>query len=179
MQVSWSHSVLKVRDIEGMIAFYCDMLGFVVADRGPLPVPGSPEIVFLSGSSSDHHQLALTNTRGDEDASSLEHNAFRVGSLGDVKAMVEKVSKDPRVASHMPLTHGNAISVYFSDPEGNGIEVFCDSPWHVKQPAAQGWDPTMSDEDVLADVKAKFENDSEFRPIEEYRAAKAREFGEV
>ncbi len=179
MQVRWSHSVLKVRDIEAMIAFYTDMLDFVVADRGPLPLPGEPEIVFLSGSSSDHHQLALTDGRGEEDASSLEHNAFRVESLTDVKTMIDKVSKDPRVKSHMPLTHGNAISVYFSDPEGNGIEVFCDSPWHVKQPAAQGWDPTMSDEEVLADVKAKFENDSEFRPMEEYRAAKAREFGEV
>ena len=37
----------------------------------------------------------------------------------------------------------------------------------------------MSDEDVLADVKGKFENDPEVRPIEDYQAMKAKEFGEV
>ena len=179
MKVSWSHCVLKVRDMEAMISFYSDTLGFVVADRGPLPGPENPEIVFLSGSSSDHHQLALVASRGEEDATSLDHNAFRVESIGDVKTMIERVTKDPRVKAALPLTHGNAVSVYFADPEGNGIEVFCDTPWHVKQPAGQGWDPSMSDEEVLADVRAKFENDSEFRPIEEYQAMKAKEFGEV
>ena len=180
MKISWSHCVLKVRDVEAMISFYEDVFGFVVADRGPLPgPPGSPEIVFMSGSSSDHHQLAFTVSRGDEEATSLDHNAFRVGSIADVRETAVDVSKDPRVKSHMPLTHGNAISVYFSDPEGNGIEVFCDSPWHVKQPAGQGWDPSMSDDEVLADVEAKFRDDSEFRPMEDYRAAKAKEFGEA
>ena len=133
----------------------------------------------MSGSSSDHHQLAFTVSRGDEEAMSLDHNAFRVGSIADVREMIDRVSKDPRVKSHMPLTHGNAISVYFSDPEGNGVEVFWDSPWHVKQPAVQGWDPSMSDEEVLADVEAKFRDNSEFRPMQDYRAAKAREFGEA
>ena len=180
MKISWSHCVLKVRDVEAMISFYEDVFGFVVADRGPLPgPPGSPEIVFMSGSSSDHHQLAFTVSRGDEEATSLDHNAFRVGSIADVKEMIDRVSKDPRVKSYMPLTHGNAISVYFSDPEGNGVEVFWDSPWHVKQPAVQGWDPSMSDEEVLADVEAKFRDNSEFRPMQDYRAAKAKEFGEA
>ena len=179
MQISWSHCVLKVRDIEKMISFYEDTLGFVVADRGAIMGGDSPEIVFMSGSSSDHHQMAFVASRTDDDATSLDHNAFRVETIGDVKTMIERVAKDDRVEAHAPLTHGNAISVYFKDPEGNGVEVFCDSPWHVRQPAGQGWDPTMSDEDVLADVKAKFQDDPEFCPIEEYQARKAREFGEV
>ncbi len=92
MKVSWSHCVLKVRDMEAMISFYTDTLGFVVADRGPLPGPVNPEIVFLSGSSSDHHQLALVASRGEEEATSLDHNAFRVESIGDVKTMIERGS---------------------------------------------------------------------------------------
>ena len=57
MNVRWSHCVLKVRDLDAMIDFYCDALGFKLADRGEL----GPEqhIAFLSGSSSDHHQLGL------------------------------------------------------------------------------------------------------------------------
>ena len=178
MNVRWSHTVLRVRDIEAMISFYCDTLGFRVSDRGPLG-PGGPEIVFLSGSSSDHHQMAFAAARGDEEATSLDHNAFRVDSLADVKEMFERVSKDPRVKAAAPLTHGNAISVYFADPEGNGIEIFCDTPWHVQQPQVRGWDPSMSDAEVLAQVEAEYRDEPEFRPMEEYRAEQAKAFGEV
>lgn len=179
MQVSWSHCVLKVRDIEAMVRFYCDTMGWVVADRGPLGPPGAPDIVFLTGSSSDHHQMALAQTRGDEEATSLDHNAFRVASLADVKAMHERLTADPRVEAVAPLTHGNAISVYFKDPEGNGIEIFCDSPWHVKQPAARGWDPNLSEPEILAYVENQFRDDSEFQPMDAYRAQRAKAFGEA
>lgn len=178
MNVRWSHCVLRVRDLEAMVAFYCDVLGFRVADRGPLG-PGGPEIAFLSGSSSDHHQIAFAQIRGPEEATSLEHNAFRVESLADVKEMFARVSADGRVKAVAPLTHGNAISVYFADPEGNGIEVFCDTPWHVQQPQVRGWDPSKSDADVLAAVEADFRDEPEFGPMAQYRAARAKAFGEV
>ena len=177
MNVRWSHCVLRVRDLEGMVGFYCDTLGFRVADRGPLG-PGGPEIVFLSGSSSDHHQIAFAAARGPEEATSLDHNAFRVDSLADVKAMHARLSADPRVKNVAPVTHGNAISVYFADPEGNGIEVFCDTPWHVQQPQLRGWDPSQSDDEVLASVEAGFREEPEFKPMDQYRAQQAAAFGE-
>lgn len=177
MKVSWSHCVLRVRDLDAMVAFYCDALGFRVADRGPLGP--DTEIVFLSGSSSDHHQMALATGRGPEDATSLEHNAFRVESLDDVKGMVDWVAADERTGKGAAVTHGNAISVYFSDPEGNGIEVFCDTPWHVKQPQIRGWDPSKSVDEILAAVEADFADEPEFMPMEQYRAAQAERFGET
>jgi catechol-2,3-dioxygenase len=161
-----------------MVAFYCDLLGFRVADRGPLG-PDGPEIVFLSGSSSDHHQMAFAAARGPEDASSLEHNAFRVDSLADVKEMFARLSADARVEGILPLTHGNAISVYFADPEGNGIEIFCDTPWHVQQPQARPWDPSKSEDEVLASVEADFGDAAGFMPMEAYRAEMAKTFGEA
>lgn len=177
MQVSWSHCVLKVRDMGAMVAFYEDLLDFRVADRGPLG-PDGPEIVFMSGSSSDHHQIAFTSTRGPEDASSLEHNAFRVESIADVQALVARVAADDRVPPPLPLTHGNAISVYFSDPEGNGIEVFCDTPWHVPQPAVGGWDPGASPEEILAKVESAFSDRPGFGSMAEYRSKMAKAFSE-
>ena len=33
-----------------------------------------------------------------------------------------------------PVTHGNALSVYFLDPEGNRVELLIDTPWYVPQP---------------------------------------------
>ena len=56
MKISWSHCVLKVRDMDTMVSFYEDILGFVVADRGAIMGGDSPEIVFMSGSSSDHNR---------------------------------------------------------------------------------------------------------------------------
>ena len=61
MKISWSHCVLKVRDMDTMVSFYEDILGFVVADRGAIMGGDSPEIVFMSGSSSDHHQIAFAD----------------------------------------------------------------------------------------------------------------------
>ena len=47
MNISWSHCVLKVRDIDAIVSFYCDILGFKVADQGSLG-PEGPSIVFLT-----------------------------------------------------------------------------------------------------------------------------------
>jgi catechol-2,3-dioxygenase len=176
MKVSWSHCVLKVRDLDAMVGFYCDALGFAVADRGEV----APErrIAFLSGSSSDHHQFGSLEGRGDGEATSLEHNAFRVDSIEDVQAMIDWVASDERVGDGFPVTHGNAVSVYFKDPEGNGIEIFADTPWHVQQPQARGWDPSLAPADVLATVESQFADQPEFGPMEDYRAVQAEAFGE-
>lgn len=178
MAVRWSHCVLRVRDVEAMVAFYCDALGFRVADRGPIG-RGGGEIVFLSGSSSDHHQMAFMGVRGPEEASSLEHNAFRVDSLAEVLDRYRWATGDERVEAAHPVTHGNAISVYFSDPEGNGIEVFCDTPWHVQQPQVRGWDPSKREDEILATIEAEFRDEPEFMPMEQYRARQAELFGEA
>ncbi|MFT4990696.1 MAG: catechol 2,3-dioxygenase [Acidimicrobiales bacterium] len=176
MNVRWSHCVLKVRDIDAMINFYCDALGFKLADQGEL----GPEqhIAFLSGSSSDHHQLGLIDGRSSDDTSSLDHNAFRVDSVEDVQAMVQWINNDERIDKGFPITHGNAVSVYFKDPEGNGIEIFCDTPWHVPQPQVGFWDPSQDAEQVLAGVKANFEDKTGFGPIGDYQAEQAKTFGE-
>jgi catechol 2,3-dioxygenase len=176
MKIQWSHCVVRCRDLEAMVAFYSETLGFQIADRGTLGA--DTEIVFLSGSSSDHHQIAFLQSRGDEDASSLEHMAFRVESLDDVKAMAAKVGADDRVGFSAPLTHGNAVSVYFADPEGNGIEVFCDSPWHVQQPQLRGWDPEQSNDEVLAVIESEFVDEPGFMAMADYRAQQAAKFGE-
>ncbi|NCG39031.1 MAG: hypothetical protein GWP48_16135 [Actinobacteria bacterium] len=176
MNVRWSHCVLKVRDLDAMVTFYCEALGFMVADRGAIGPDQS--LAFLSGNSSDHHQLGLLEGRGDDTATSLDHNAFRVDSVEDVQAMVEWVNADDRIGDGFPVTHGNAVSVYFKDPEGNGVEIFCDTPWHVPQPQLQGWDPSKSPEEVLAYVEAQFANEPGFAPMEQYRSDQAKAFGE-
>ncbi len=182
MQLRWSHAVLRVRELETMLAFYTGLLGFRVSDRGPLAPPGppgatpgdGPELVFLTQVANEHHQLAMIVARGAEEATSLEHMAFRVDSIAEVKEMLRRVREDPRIADGQPVTHGNAVSLYFKDPEGNGIEVFCDTPWHVRQPVLMFWNPEHTDEQILDEIRQHIERAPEFQPLEVYQAKQAR-----
>jgi catechol 2,3-dioxygenase len=179
MKLRWSHAVLYVRDLDAMIAFYTDVLGFEVSDRGPLD-PNNPglEIAFLSQVGSDHHQLAFVPVRGDGPSTTLDHMAFRVDSLADVKAMATRLQSDGRATNLHPVNHGNAWSVYFKDPEENGIEVFCDSPWGVRQPQVRPWDLSMSEDDLRCQTEEQFRGEPGFRPMAEFYAEHRRRHGE-
>ena len=62
------------------------------------------------------------------------------------------------------------LSLYFNDPDGNGLEVFWDTPWHVAQPQGQPWDITMSKDEALTWVEASFGKEVSFRPRADYYA---------
>jgi catechol 2,3-dioxygenase-like lactoylglutathione lyase family enzyme len=173
MQLRWSHAVVYVRDLDDMLDFYTGVLGFQVTDRGPLGHPKGPEIVFMSQVETDHHQLAFLPVRkGEENSNSVNHFAFRLDSLDEIKAMHERLTADGRATEINPLTHGNAWSVYFSDPEGNGIELFCDSPWHVTQPQVRPWDIEKPNDEVVKATRAEFQKEPGFGPIDEFYAAR-------
>ena len=166
MQLRWSHAFVHVTDMDAMVDFYTNVLGFEVTDRGDV---GGNEFVFLSQVETDHHQLGFSATREQSGRSNnVAHFAFRVDDLDAVKTMHEVLTQDERVTNIMPITHGNAWSVYFNDPENNGIEIFCDTPWHVAQPQGGPWDPTMATDDIVTATRSAFEGASEFGPINDY-----------
>jgi len=180
MKLRWSHAVLYVRDLDEMLAFYRDVLGFQVSDRGPLdPTNPGLEIAFLSQVESDHHQIAFVPVRmGEGPSNSLDHMAFRVDRFADVKAIAEKLHDDGRAADLHPVNHGNAWSVYFKDPEGNGMEVFCDSPFAVQQPQIRTWDLSMSEADLRKQTEEQVGDQPGFGPIEAFYAERRRRLGE-
>lgn len=161
MQLKWSHAVLNAIDTDKLLDFYTGAMGFNIVDRGPLG-PGSPqEIVFMSQAEDEHHQLAIVNGREEGQAgASLNHLAFRVGSFDEVKELHARLSAAE--VDMLPLSHGNTLSLYFGDPEGNGIEVFWDTPWHVAQPQGKVWDPSLGKEEALAWVEENFEGEPGF-----------------
>lgn len=167
MQLSWSHAVLYVKDKDRMLDFYTNALGFQITDRGPLG-PDGPEIIFMSQDPREHHQLAMAAAKQDDNPpNSVHHFAFRVETFAEVKEL--KAQLEPLDGIEiMPLTHGNALSIYFNDPEGNGLEVFWDTPWHVQQPMARPWDPSMSETEALAWVEQEFKDAPGFAPIDDY-----------
>ena len=174
MQLRWSHAVVYVRDMEPMLDFYTKVLGFEITDRGPVGPEDGPEIVFMSQVPSDHHQLAFLSVRKDNDPpNSVNHFAFRVDSIDDVRAMTGRLTDDGRAGNLNPMTHGNAWSIYFSDPEGNGLEVFCDTPWHVQQPQGRPWDMSKNNEEVTAETHEAFAAEPGFEPIADFYKAHA------
>ncbi len=161
MKLTWSHAVINVRDLDAMLQFYSDVLGFSSSDRGPLG-PGAPEIVSLSNDPDEHHQVAFVPVREGETAGNpLNHLAFRVAEFEDVKQMHERLSARDDTTIQ-PLSHGNTLSLYFSDPEGNGLEVFWDTPWHVAQPQGKVWDTALDLNGALKWVEESFVQEPSF-----------------
>ena len=58
MKLSWSHTVINVRDLDQMLAFYTNVLGFEISDRGPLG-PGAPP---LSHTCAENSERLLSNS---------------------------------------------------------------------------------------------------------------------
>lgn len=179
MKLRWSHAVLYVRDLERMLAFYRDVLGFQVSDRGPLDpnLPGV-EVVFLSQVGSDHHQIAFAPVRGEGPSTTLDHMAFRVDSLADVKDAVARLRADGRATGIAGISHGNAWSVYFKDPEENMVEIFCDTPYHVPQPQLVPLDLDLGEAEIRRVTEEYFGSMPGFTSMDEFRAAQRRRFGE-
>ncbi len=167
--------MLFVHDVERMIDFYTNILGFEVTDRGPL---GPDEIVFLSQISNHHHQVAfITGRQKPEPSKNVHHVAFRSrGTLDDLKALKKTLEADDRVTQILPLTHGNAWSVYFRDPEFNGVEVFIDTPWHVRQPQGEPLDLDKPNDEIVEATRAHFSKEPEFGSIDDFYSRRAERF---
>jgi catechol-2,3-dioxygenase len=174
-RLRFSHIGFHVHDMDGMIAFYTALLGLELTDRGHLAIPGEPEIAFLSADPSEHHQIALVAGRQDGgiERGVINQISFQVDRLDDLRAM-QSAAEALGVTRFLPLDHGNAWSLYFPDPEGNGIECFVPSPWHVRQPVTVGFDLSLPDEEIRARTQAACRSAPDFEPIEDWREAFAK-----
>ena len=81
------------------------------------------------------------------------------------------------VANAMPVTHGNALSIYAPDPEGNRLELYVDLPWYVSQPMRIPVDLAPDDATILASAEAHARSLPGFPPRSEWRAEMARRMG--
>jgi catechol 2,3-dioxygenase len=159
----FSHIGFHVHDLDAMVAFYTELLGLEVTDRGALNIPGNPRIAFLSSDPLEHHQVALVEGRNDGgiEGGILNQISFRVDSLDELRAM-KAAAERLGVEQFLPLSHGNAWSLYFKDPEGNNIEVFTGSPYHVRQPITEGLDLSLSDEEIVAETHRRYADTPDF-----------------
>jgi catechol 2,3-dioxygenase len=160
-----SHVGLYVADVPKMRDFYTKVLGFVVSDAA-----ADGRITFMSRNPSDHHQVVLVRGRETDTATPMvQQVSFNVGTLADVQRVYRKLC-EVGCQSIEPRCHGNAWSVYFRDPEGNRIEMFCDTPWYVPQPCGFPIDLDKSEEQLYRETEAYCRDQPGFKPMEDWRA---------
>ncbi len=178
-RTQFSHVGIHVHDIDKMIDFYTQLLGLELTDRGKLNIPGNPQIAFLSSDPDEHHQIALAEGRNDAggEAVMLNQVSFRVDDLAALRSM-KAAAEELGVEQFLPMSHGNAWSIYFRDPEGNTIEVFTGTPFHVRQPVTDGLDLDTSDEEILASTERTYADADDFGPAVSWREAFARRIEE-
>jgi catechol 2,3-dioxygenase len=114
-------------------------------------------MVFLSRNADEHHPLVLTSRLSAvETESPLDHIAFRVNSITDLKVFHKSLEAYP--AKIQTVSHGTTWSIYFLDPENNRLELFTDTPWHVNQQCRFEIDFKMSNEALRAFTEQKIKN---------------------
>ena len=146
-----SHFGIHVTDIARMEAFYTRVLGLLVSDRGALA--SGPTLVFLSRDPDEHHQLVLVTGRPAGGGYNVVNQiSFKLPALDDLKTMHQRL-REEGLKEFRIVTHGNAWSIYFADPEGNRVELFVDTPWHTPQPFAEPFDLEAPSATIMAETE--------------------------
>ncbi|MDA0785770.1 MAG: VOC family protein [Proteobacteria bacterium] len=163
-----SHAGMWVRDMDQMVSFYTRVLGFNITDRGFVERYNG-HITFMSNDPSMHHQVVLASGRPADVPSTINQLSFRVKSLSELRVMYRRVVEEG-VENLLPRNHGNAWSVYFDDPEGNNIEVYLDSPFHVPQPFGEYLEFDLSDDEIIKLTEEMCRATEGYRPRADWSA---------
>jgi catechol 2,3-dioxygenase len=123
---SLGHVVVRVTDLARAEKFYNGVLGLPICAH--YDHEGMKMAFFTLG---NHHDFALSEVSGEgsgrsEQAVGLDHVAFNIGTsldeLREAKAKLEAAGIVPE-----PVDHEVTKSLYFSDPDGNGVELYVDA----------------------------------------------------
>ncbi len=125
-QTRIGHVHLKVSNLERALEFYCDLLGFEVTTTY-----GS-QAAFISAGGYHHHiGLNTWHSEGAPPSSvnsvGLYHTAILYPSRKELAKIFIRL-----IQAKYPLTgasdHGVSEAIYLDDPDGNGVELYCDRP---------------------------------------------------
>jgi len=118
------HVHLRVADLDRSIGFYADVLGFEVQQRL------GNRAAFLSAGGYHHHiglntWDSLGATPPPSGHTGLYHTAFLYPSRAELADALRRIAA-AGIALDGAADHGVSEAVYLTDPDGNGVELYCD-----------------------------------------------------
>jgi catechol-2,3-dioxygenase len=120
--------------------FYTRIVGLQIADE-------APNAVFMSSDPDrEHHEFVLF-TGTPEQKTCVQQISFSCEKLEDVVDYYHRF-KDSGVRFRSVTSHGNAVGLYFFDPEDNVCEVYWTTPWKAHQPYGVAVDLTQNLDEV-------------------------------
>jgi catechol 2,3-dioxygenase-like lactoylglutathione lyase family enzyme len=114
--IKFQHTTLGTNDIQPMIDFFVDTVGFRITDQ-----LADGRFCWLR-SNKDHHTLAIVNVgRGGD----IDHYSYDLAEWEDFKAWCDRLTELDVDVQWGPGRHGpgNNLFVFFDDPAGNHIEL--------------------------------------------------------
>lgn len=125
---SIGHVLLRVADEEASKRFYRDVLGFRIAEQDP--EHGGVFMTLGDG----FHAIDIAQHPAPQDAPrpqrgqlGLAHIAFKVTSYAALRDAYRHLL-DHGVAIQRAADHVSQRSIYFADPDGNGLEIYYEMP---------------------------------------------------
>ena len=120
-----AHIALFVADPEASAKWYSDVLGMVVSARaGDGPYSGG---IFMSFGASDHDIGLFPRASDATHGKEFEHIGLELDCNNDLESLKRiyghMQSRDVKI--HEILDHGVSKGIYFFDPDGHMLEVFC------------------------------------------------------
>ena len=117
-----NHAVLYVRDAERSAAFYRDVLGF-----SDVEAIGNQAFFMRANGSENHHDLGLFGIGPnaplpERGRVGLYHLAWEVEGLSDLAEVRRTLMEIGALTGESD--HGNSLSIYAADLDGNEFEMF-------------------------------------------------------
>lgn len=117
------HAHLKVRDLARSVEFYTRFLGMHVTEQV------DRRYVFLTGGDL-HHEIALQRVGvmapgPPAEGTGLYHIAFEVPDKRSFALAYRALTQAGIYVA--PVDHYISWAMYFDDPDGNGLEIYCDT----------------------------------------------------
>lgn len=119
------HVAIRVRDLEAAKRFYGGILGMKLG----MEIPGQGLFFRFNDY---HHDLAVFKAREGAEAASknhagVAHIALVADDFDTVLAMYHRL-RENGVPVSRTIDHGATKSVYFCDPDGIELEIYCEVP---------------------------------------------------
>lgn len=119
------HTMIRVKDLDKSLKFYCDVLGMKLLRQKDYP-GGKFTLAFVGyGEESDHTVIELTYNWGVHEyeiGDAFGHIAIGVTDINktcqEIKAQGGKITREPG-----PMKHGTTVIAFVEDPNGYKVEL--------------------------------------------------------